>query len=66
MKIQIMSDIHLEFGPCEEIKKTDADVVVLAGDIHTRNQVLKQGLEWIISNFGRGGLCARKSRVLGK
>jgi Icc-related predicted phosphoesterase len=52
MKIQIMSDIHLEFGPCEEIKKTDADVVVLAGDIHTRNQVLKQGLEWIISNFG--------------
>ena len=32
MKLQILSDIHLEFGPFK-IPKTDADVIILAGDI---------------------------------
>lgn len=32
MKIQIVSDLHLEFGPIE-IKNADADVLILSGDI---------------------------------
>ena len=35
MKIQILSDLHLEFRPFTP-PQTDADVVVLAGDIHTK------------------------------
>ncbi len=41
MKLQILSDIHLEFAHFE-IPETDADVVVLAGDIG----VGTKGLEW--------------------
>ena len=33
MKLQILSDLHIEFAPYE-IVDTDADVVMLAGDIH--------------------------------
>ena len=33
MKVQILSDLHLGFADFE-IPKTDADVIVLAGDIH--------------------------------
>ena len=33
MRLQILSDLHLEFGPAG-IPVTQADVVVLAGDIH--------------------------------
>lgn len=42
MKIQLLSDLHLEFQhyPYSE---TDADVVVLAGDINIK----KRGLSWI-------------------
>lgn len=41
MKLHILSDLHLEFGPLE-LPATEADVLVLAGDIdlHTR------GIEW--------------------
>ncbi len=44
MKIQILSDLHIEFGEFT-VPKTDADVVVFAGDIH----VGIEGLEWIQS-----------------
>ena len=44
MKIQILSDIHLEFGDYG-FQDAGADVVVLAGDIHTKNR----GLEWVLN-----------------
>lgn len=46
MKIHILSDLHLEFSDFQP-PETDADVVVLAGDIgkHTR------GLTWAIDQF---------------
>src|SRR5271157_4078603 len=43
MKIQLMSDIHLEFGDMV-IPETDADVVISAGDIHPGTK----GLEWAL------------------
>jgi predicted phosphodiesterase len=33
MRVHIISDLHLEFGPIS-LSKTNADIVVLAGDIH--------------------------------
>lgn len=33
MKIQIFSDLHIEFQPFD-ITETDSDVIILAGDIH--------------------------------
>ena len=48
MKIQILSDIHLEFGKWPrqvDINKIDADVTVLAGDIG----VGLQGIEWALT-----------------
>lgn len=46
MKIQLLSDLHIEFG---EFKFPDvrADVVVLAGDIHVKSQ----GLKWTLDNI---------------
>jgi predicted phosphodiesterase len=41
MKIQVLSDLHLEFIPFQPLI-TDADVVVLAGDIHLGTE----GLQW--------------------
>jgi len=41
MKLHILSDIHLEFAPFD-LPDTDADVVVLSGDIGTR----LGGIEW--------------------
>jgi predicted phosphodiesterase len=46
MKIHILSDLHLEFAPFQA-PKTDADVVVLAGDIHLG----QKGLEWAKQSF---------------
>lgn len=42
VRIQYFSDIHLEFGPLD-IDKTDADLIIAAGDIG----VGVQGLEWL-------------------
>lgn len=42
MKIQVLSDLHLEFGTFD-IPQTDADVIVLAGDI----SVGSRAVEWI-------------------
>jgi len=33
MRLHILDDLHLEFGTAK-IPATDADVVVLAGDVH--------------------------------
>jgi Icc-related predicted phosphoesterase len=46
MHIQILSDLHLEFASFQP-SNTDADVVVLAGDIHTG----KNGIKWILQTF---------------
>ena len=46
MKLHILSDLHVEFGELE-LPETNADVVILAGDIH----VGKKGFDWAKSNF---------------
>jgi Icc-related predicted phosphoesterase len=46
MKVQILSDLHIEFQPFR-IPATDADVVILAGDIH----VAKKGVIWAKENI---------------
>lgn len=46
MRLHILSDLHLEFGNVN-IPATDADVVVLAGDIHQGTN----GVEWACANF---------------
>lgn len=47
MKIQILSDLHLEFTMYEGAQAPDADVVVLAGDIHTGTDAVA----WIEKQF---------------
>ena len=46
MRVHIMADLHLEFAPFQP-NKVDADVVVLAGDVH--NGV--NGIKWILKTF---------------
>jgi predicted phosphodiesterase len=46
LKIRILSDIHLEFGPFEP-PRTNADIVVLAGDIGLGTN----GVEWANEAF---------------
>ena len=46
MRLHILSDLHLEFGDAR-IPATDADVVVLAGDIHLG----REGWRWARSQF---------------
>lgn len=46
MRIHILSDLHLEFAPFTP-SQVEADVVVLAGDLHTR----RNGLKWIRTSF---------------
>jgi len=46
MKLHILSDLHLEFGPFTP-PETDADIVLLAGDIHLG----KRGLDWAATTF---------------
>lgn len=46
MRIHILADLHLEFGPAR-IPRTDADVVVLAGDI----DLGRNGTMWARSRF---------------
>lgn len=45
MRIHILSDLHIEFGPFE-LPKVDADVLVFAGDVHTK----LNGIKWIKEN----------------
>jgi predicted phosphodiesterase len=46
MRLHILGDLHLEFGPAK-IPATDADVVVLAGDIHLG----REGRKWAGNQF---------------
>src|SRR5580658_1182802 len=46
MRLHILSDLHLEFGMVE-VPRTNADVVVLAGDIHLGTE----GLKWAQKQF---------------
>ena len=46
MKIQILSDLHIEFDEFDFVD-TDSDVVVLAGDIHVKEKGLLWALETI-------------------
>jgi predicted phosphodiesterase len=46
MRLHILSDLHLEFGPVE-IPPADADLVVLAGDVHLG----REGLRWARNQF---------------
>lgn len=46
MKIHVLSDLHVEFESCKPVD-TEADLVVLAGDIHTKNR----GVEWANQAF---------------
>ncbi len=46
MKLQILSDLHIEFQPFNP-PTTTADVIILAGDIH----IGKKGIDWIHSTF---------------
>lgn len=49
MRLRILSDLHLEFfeGGTRELPEVDADVVVLAGDIHCQTK----GLSWAAERF---------------
>jgi predicted phosphodiesterase len=47
MRLHILSDLHLEFGGPVKIPETDADVVVLAGDIHLG----REGYRWARKQF---------------
>jgi len=46
MKILLLSDLHIEFGEFD-IDTTGVDIVVLAGDIHTK----KNGVKWALDNI---------------
>src|ERR1700752_2288598 len=46
MRVHILSDLHLEFAPFQP-NNVDADVVVLAGDVHTG----RNGIEWALKAF---------------
>ena len=46
MRVHVISDLHLEFAPFQP-NNVDADVVVLAGDVHTG----KNGIKWILEAF---------------
>lgn len=46
MRLHILSDLHLEFAACQP-ESTEADVVILAGDIHMG----RAGLKWARRHF---------------
>ncbi|MFC1782261.1 metallophosphoesterase [Planctomycetota bacterium] len=46
MKVHVLNDLHVEFEPFDP-PETDAEVVILGGDIH----VGKKGLKWAQENF---------------
>ncbi|MGL5274427.1 metallophosphoesterase [Myroides sp.] len=43
MKVQVLSDLHLEFGYSSSLKFNQADLIILAGDTH----IGTKGIEWI-------------------
>lgn len=60
MKIQIASDLHLEFlehrfSDYRVVEPTDADVLVLAGDIHRHTRAIEAFRDWPIPVLYVGG-----------
>ena len=51
MKIQIISDLHLEFGHKPDLKNAGADVLVLAGDIGTAKNFPVEFFERMAKEF---------------
>ncbi len=50
MRIRVLSDLHLECNAPDTIVHADADLVVLAGDIHNH----AEGLRWAAETFDPG------------
>ncbi len=48
MKINLLSDLHLEFMPMQHVVPVEADVVIMAGDIHPG----VRGIIWAYENIG--------------
>lgn len=48
MKIRVLSDLHLECNEPEAISHVEADLIVLAGDIHNH----AEGIRWAAQTFG--------------
>ncbi len=48
MKIRVLSDLHLECDEPEAVPHADADLIVLAGDIHNH----AEGIRWAAETFG--------------
>ena len=46
MRLHILSDLHIEFGPFRP-NPVEADVIVLAGDVH----VGTRGFRWIVEHY---------------
>ena len=46
MRIHVLSDLHLEFGPID-LPKVDVGLVILAGDVHVK----LNGIQWIRENI---------------
>ncbi|WP_206951664.1 metallophosphoesterase [Trinickia acidisoli] len=49
MKIRVLSDLHLECDEPEAIAHADADLVILAGDIHNH----AEGIRWAAETFSQ-------------
>ena len=47
MKIHIISDLHLEFGSGDTIDMNCSDLLIIAGDLHTKTN----GLKWLNDNI---------------
>ncbi|AOK04249.1 metallophosphoesterase [Burkholderia sp. AU28942] len=50
MRVRVLSDLHLESNQPDTIAHADADLVVLAGDIHNH----AEGLRWAAETFDPG------------
>ena len=46
MKVQILSDLHQEFGPAFDIPNL-GDIIIIAGDTHIKTR----GIPWVKNNF---------------
>lgn len=47
VKIRVLSDLHLEIQDWEPPPKAEADIIILAGDIHSG----ARGVEWARRQF---------------
>ena len=71
MKIQLLSDLHIEFHQdrgaawIDTLDSTDVDVLILAGDIaEVKDGLLSDVLREFTHRYPSGCLCSWESRVL--